>query len=126
MGLSNTSDLFKVGVPDIEDEDDNDDDIEVNGDRSDDVFSNSASGFSRSGASTATVVPREKPRRMADLFDKIMGEAAAIKGIAMPTLPPASISDDMQGECFRTQSSSRRVHRSGWGPLDTEGSGKGL
>ncbi|CAL8378291.1 unnamed protein product [Boreogadus saida] len=38
-----------------------------------------------------------------------MGEAAAIKGIPMPAPPPAPVSDDMQGECFRTQSSSRRV-----------------
>ena len=41
---------------------------------------------------------------MADLFGEIMGEAAA-----MPAPPPACMSDDMQGECFRTQSSSRRA-----------------
>ena len=38
-----------------------------------------------------------------------MGEALAIKGIPMlaPTLAP--MSDAMQGECFRTLSSSRRA-----------------
>ncbi|CAL8256025.1 unnamed protein product [Boreogadus saida] len=76
----------------------------------DDVFADSASGFSCSGASTeATVVPKEKPRRMADLFGEIMGEAAAIKGIPMPAPPLAPMSDDMQGECFHTLSSSRRA-----------------
>ncbi|CAL8235309.1 unnamed protein product, partial [Boreogadus saida] len=76
----------------------------------DDVFLGSASEFSRSGASTeATIVPREKPRRMADLFGEIMGEAAAIKGIPIPAPPLAPMSDDMQGECFRTLSSSRRA-----------------
>ena len=46
---------------------------------------------------------------MADLFGKIMGEAAAIKGIPMPAPPLALMSDDMQGECFRNLSSSRRA-----------------
>ena len=46
---------------------------------------------------------------MADLFGEIMGEAAAIKGIPMPAPPLAPISDDMQGECFRTPSYTRRV-----------------
>ncbi|CAL8250044.1 unnamed protein product [Boreogadus saida] len=46
---------------------------------------------------------------MADLFGEIMGEAAAMKGIPMPAPPLAPMSDDMQGECFRTLSSSRRV-----------------
>ena len=69
----------------------------------------SASGFSRSRVTTATVVQHERPRRMADLFGEIMGEAAAIKGIPMPAPPLAPVSDDMQGECFRTPSSSRRV-----------------
>ncbi|CAL8388033.1 unnamed protein product [Boreogadus saida] len=50
--------------------------------------------------STATVIPKERPRRMADLFGKIMGKAAAIKGIPMPAPPLAPMSDDMQGECF--------------------------
>ena len=76
----------------------------------DDVFPGSASEFSRSRASTeATIVPEERLRRMADLFGEIMGEAAAIKGIPMPAPPLAPMSDDMQGECFRTLSSSRRV-----------------
>ena len=46
---------------------------------------------------------------MADLFSEIMGEAAAIKGITMPAPPLVPISDDVQGECFRTLSSSRRA-----------------
>ena len=76
----------------------------------DDVFPGSASEFSRSGASTkATTVPGERPRRMANLFGEIMGDAAAIKGIPMPAPPLAPMSDDMQGECFRTLSSSRRA-----------------
>ncbi|CAL8268352.1 unnamed protein product [Boreogadus saida] len=75
----------------------------------DDVLDDSVSGVSRSRVSTATAVQRERPRRMADLFGEIMGEAAAIKGIPMPAPPLAPISDDMQGECFRTPSSSRRV-----------------
>ncbi|CAL8255872.1 unnamed protein product [Boreogadus saida] len=94
-------DIFRV--PDAQDADD--EQFEV-----DDVFAGSGSEFSRSGASTeATVVPREKPRRMANLFGEIMGEAAAIKGIPMPAPPLAPMSDDMQGECFRTLSSSRRA-----------------
>ncbi|CAL8237773.1 unnamed protein product [Boreogadus saida] len=75
----------------------------------DDVFGDSASGFSRSRVTTATFVQHEKPRWMADLFGEIMGEAAAIKGIPMPAPPLVPVSDDMQGECFRTPSSSRRV-----------------
>ena len=69
----------------------------------------SASGFSRSQVTTATVVQHKGPRRMTDLFGEIMGEAAAIKGIPMPAPPLAPVSDDMQGECFRTTSASRRV-----------------
>ncbi|XP_056464861.1 uncharacterized protein LOC130404243 [Gadus chalcogrammus] len=38
----------------------------------DDVFGDSASGFSRSRVSTATALQRERPRRMADLFREIM------------------------------------------------------
>ncbi|CAL8394828.1 unnamed protein product [Boreogadus saida] len=38
-----------------------------------------------------------------------LGKAAAIKGIPTPAPPLAPMSDDMQGECFRTLSSSRRV-----------------
>ena len=75
----------------------------------DDVFGDSASGFSRSRVTTATVIQHEGPRRMTDLFREIMGEAAAIKGIPMPAPPLAPVSDDMQGECFRTPSFSRRV-----------------
>ena len=75
----------------------------------DDVFGDSTSGFSRSWVTTATVVQHEKPRQMADLFGEIMGEAAAIKGFPMPAPPLAPVSDDMQGECFRIPSSSRRV-----------------
>ena len=107
MDLSEAIDIFKAGVPDVED---NDDHIEVDYVASlDDVFADSASGFSHSRASTATDVPREKPHRRAKLYDEIMGEALAIKGIPMlaPTLAP--MSDAMQGECFRTLSSSRRA-----------------
>ena len=50
----------------------------------DDVFGDSASGFSRSRVTTATVIQHEGPRRMTDLFREIMGEATAIKGIPMP------------------------------------------
>ncbi|CAL8336465.1 unnamed protein product [Boreogadus saida] len=52
---------------------------------------------------------RERPRRMADLFGEIMGEAAAIKGIPMPAPPLSPMSDDMKGERFRPLSSSRRA-----------------
>ncbi|CAL8237121.1 unnamed protein product [Boreogadus saida] len=38
-----------------------------------------------------------------------MGEAAAIKGFPIPAPPLAPVSDDMQGECFRTPSACRRV-----------------
>ncbi|CAL8335957.1 unnamed protein product [Boreogadus saida] len=101
-------DIFGAGVPDAQDAGER---FEVEDVASlDDVFPGSASEFSRSRASTeATIVPGERPRRMADLFGEIMGEAAAIKGIPMPAPPLAPMSDDMQGECFRTLSSSRRV-----------------
>ena len=46
---------------------------------------------------------------MADLFGEIMGEAAAIKGSPISAPPLAPMSDDMQGECFRTLFSSRRA-----------------
>ena len=106
MALSEALDIFKAGVPDIEDEDI----IEVDDAASiDDVFADSAFRLSHSRASTAMVVPREKPRRMAELFGEIVGEAAAIKGIAMPAPPPPHMSDDMHGGCFRTQSSPRRA-----------------
>ncbi|CAL8314455.1 unnamed protein product [Boreogadus saida] len=77
VDLSEAIDIFRAGVPDIEDVDD--DHIEVDDIASlDDVFVDFASGFSNSRASTkATVVPKEKPRQMADLFGEIMGEAAA-------------------------------------------------
>ena len=98
---------IKAGVPDVEGDDDF---IEVCDVASlDDVFADAASGFSHSSASTDMVVPREKPCRMADLFCEFMGEAAAIKGIPMPAPPLAPMSDDMQGECFHTLSSSRRA-----------------
>ena len=104
VNLAEAIDIF--GAQDADDEHFEVDDVAS----LDDVFPGSASEFSRSGASTeATVVPRERPRRMADLFGEIMGEAAAIKGIPMPAPPLAPMSDDMQGECFRTLSSSRRV-----------------
>ncbi|CAL8235894.1 unnamed protein product [Boreogadus saida] len=101
-------DIFGAEVPDAQDADER---FEVDNVASlDDVFPGPASGFSRSGASTeATIIPRERPRRMADLFGVIMCEAATIKGIPMPAPPLASMSDDMQGECFRTLSSSRRI-----------------
>ena len=75
---------------------------------------------------------------MADLFGEIMGEATAIKGIPMPAPPLTPMSDDMQGECFHTLSSSRRAtqcpvptclavfHHCGWGPFYIEGSDEGL
>ena len=104
VDLADAIDLFRAGP------DDNDGIIDADDDASmDDVFGDSASGFSRSRVSTATAVQHERPRRMADLFGEIMGEAAAIKGIPMPAPPLAPISDDMQGECFRTPSSSQRV-----------------
>ncbi|CAL8310591.1 unnamed protein product [Boreogadus saida] len=104
VDLADTIDLFRAR-PDYHDGViDADDAVSI-----DDVFDDSASGVSRSRVSTATAVERERPRRMADLFGDIMGEAAAIKGIPMPAPPLAPISDDMQGECFRTPSSSRRV-----------------
>ena len=104
--LSEAIDI-KARVPDVEGDDDL---IEVDDVASlDNVFADSASGFSHSRASTATVVPREKPRRMTDLFAEIMGEAADIKDILMPAPSLAPMSDDMQGKCFRTPSSSRRA-----------------
>ncbi|CAL8380042.1 unnamed protein product [Boreogadus saida] len=80
VDLAEAIDLFGAGVPDAQDSDEH---FEVDDVASlDDVFPCSASEFSRSGASTkATIVPRERLRRMADLFG---------------------------GECFRTLSSSRR------------------
>ena len=97
--LSEVIDI-KAGIPNVEGDDDL---IEVDDVASlDDVFADSVSGFSHPMASTATVVPRQKPHRMADLFGEIMGEAAAIKGIPMPAPPLTPMSDDMQGECFRT------------------------
>ncbi|CAL8270214.1 unnamed protein product [Boreogadus saida] len=108
VDLAEAINIFGAEVPDAQDADER---FEVDDVASlDDVFPGSASEFSRSGASTeATIVPRERPRRMADLFGKIKGEAAAIKGIPTPALPLAPMSDDMQGECFRTLSSSWRV-----------------
>ncbi|CAL8345285.1 unnamed protein product [Boreogadus saida] len=109
VDLAEAIDIFGAELPDAQDADER---FEVDDVASlDDVFPGSASEFSRSaGASTgATIVPRERLRRMADLFGDIMGEAAAIKGIPMPAPPLAPMWDDMQGECFRTLSSSRRV-----------------
>ncbi|CAL8254817.1 unnamed protein product [Boreogadus saida] len=105
VDLADAIDLFRAS-PDYHDgvTDAGDDAVSM-----DDVFDDSASGVSHSRVSTTTAVERERPRRMADLFGEIMGEAAAIKGIPMPAPPLAPISDDMQGECFRTPSSSRRV-----------------
>ncbi|CAL8363291.1 unnamed protein product [Boreogadus saida] len=105
VDLADAIDLFRAS-PDYHDgvTDAGDDAVSM-----DDVFDDSASGVSHSRVSTATAVERERPRRMADLFGEIMGEAAAIKGIPMPAPPLAPISDNMQGECFRTPSSSRRV-----------------
>ena len=105
VDLADAIDLFRAS-PDYHDGVTNADDDAVS---MDDVFDDSASGVSHSRVSTATAVERERPRRMADLFGEIMGEAAAIKGIPMPAPPLAPISDDMQGECFRTPSSSRQV-----------------
>ncbi|CAL8319901.1 unnamed protein product [Lota lota] len=51
-------------------------------------------------------LPPEKPHRFADLSREIMGEATAIKGIAMPPPPPAPELDDMQGDYFRPPSLS--------------------
>ena len=105
VDLADAIDLFRAS-PDYHDGVANADEDAVS---MDDVFDDSASGVSHSRVSTATAVERERPRRMADLFGEIMAEAAAIKGIPMPAPPLAPISDDMQGECFRTPSSSRRV-----------------
>ncbi|CAL8345369.1 unnamed protein product [Boreogadus saida] len=108
VDLAEAIDIFRAELPDAQDADER---FEVDDVASlDDVFPGSASEFSRSGASTeAIIVPRERLRRTADLFGDIMGEAVAIKGIPMPAPPLAPMSDDMQGECFRTLSSSRRV-----------------
>ena len=108
VGLAEAIDIFGAEVPDAQDADER---FEVDDVASlDDVFPGSASEFSRSEASNeATIVPGERPHRMADLFGEIMGEAAAIKGIPMPAPPLAPMSDDMQGEGFRSLSSSRRV-----------------
>ncbi|CAL8394679.1 unnamed protein product [Boreogadus saida] len=84
-------DIFKAGVLEIDEEDL----IEVDdAASSDNIFADSTSRLSHSRASTATAIPREKPCRMAELFGEIMG---------------ALMSDDRQGEYFRTQSSSRRA-----------------
>ena len=107
MDLAEAIDIFGAGVPEAQDADEH---FDVDNVASlDNVFPVSASEFSCSVASTeATVVPRKRPRLTHDLFGEIMGEAAAIKGIPMPAPPLAPMSDDMQGECFRTLSSSRR------------------
>ncbi|CAL8342142.1 unnamed protein product [Boreogadus saida] len=108
VNFAGAIDIFGAGVPDAQDAGEH---FEVDDVASlDDVFPGSASEFSRSRASTkATIVPGERPCRMADLFGEIMGEAAAIKGIPMPAPPLTPMLDDMQGDCFRTLSSSRRV-----------------
>ena len=111
VDLAEAIDILGAEVPDTQDADER---FKVDDVASlDDVFPGSASEFSRSGATTeAIIVPRERLRRTADLFGDIMGEAATIKGIPMPAPPLAPMSDDMQGECFRTLSSSRRVTQS--------------
>ncbi|CAL8339934.1 unnamed protein product [Boreogadus saida] len=67
---------------------------------------------------------------------EIMGEAAAIKGFPMPAPPLAPVSDDMQGECFRTPcfpagypvplvpACAALVYCCRWGPFYPEGSGR--
>ncbi|CAL8253926.1 unnamed protein product [Boreogadus saida] len=99
VDVADAIDLFRAS-PDYHDGviDADDDAVSI-----DDVFDDSASGVSRSRVTTTTAVERERPRRMADLFGEIMGEAAAIKGIPMPDPLLAPIS------CFHTPSSSRRV-----------------
>ncbi|CAL8237631.1 unnamed protein product, partial [Boreogadus saida] len=104
VDLADTIDLFSAGPDDDDGIIDADDTASM-----DDVFGDSASGFSRSRVTTATVVQHERPRLMADLFGEIINEVAAIKGIPLPAPPLAPVSDDMQGECFRTPSSSRQV-----------------
>ncbi|CAL8388858.1 unnamed protein product [Boreogadus saida] len=87
VDLADAIHLFRDG-PDLDEHDgiiDADDDTSM-----DDVFGDSASGFSHSRVTTATVVQRGKPCRMADLFWRSWGE------------------------CFRTPSSSRRATQ---GPL---------
>ncbi|CAL8370831.1 unnamed protein product [Boreogadus saida] len=108
VDLAEAIEIFGAGVPDAQDADEH---FEVDNVASlDDVFPGPASEFSRSGASIeVTVVPRERLRGMADLFGEIMVEAAAIKGIPMLAPPLAPMSDDMQGECYRTLSFSRRA-----------------
>ncbi|CAL8350301.1 unnamed protein product [Boreogadus saida] len=110
VDLAEAIDIFGAEVPDAQDADER---FEVDEVASlDDVFPGSASGFSRSGASTeANIVPSERPRRMTDRFGEIMGEAAAIKGIPMPAGPKTLALHVIRhgGECFRTLSASRRV-----------------
>ncbi|CAL8253434.1 unnamed protein product [Boreogadus saida] len=76
VDLAEAIDIFGAEVPDTQDAGER---FEVDDVASfDNVFPGSASEFSRSGASTeAAIYPRERPRRMADLFGEIMGEAAA-------------------------------------------------
>ncbi|CAL8292142.1 unnamed protein product [Gadus morhua 'NCC'] len=63
--------------------DDDDGIIDAAADASmDDVFGDSASGFSRSWVTTATVVQHEKPRQMADLFGEIMGKWQPARPVA--------------------------------------------
>ncbi|CAL8341940.1 unnamed protein product [Boreogadus saida] len=75
VDLAEAIDIFRAGVPDAQDADDERFEVDVVASL-DDVFPGSASEFFRSGASTeATVVLRERPRRMADLFGRDHGEA---------------------------------------------------
>ena len=52
--FSDAIDLFEAGVPDLEDQEEDYEDIDVNDDR-DDIFADSASGVSHSRASIYTV-----------------------------------------------------------------------
>ncbi|CAL8337650.1 unnamed protein product [Boreogadus saida] len=102
VDLAEAIDIFRAGVPDPQDADD--EHFEVDEVASlDGVFAGSASEFSRSGASTEATVVRGRNHAGWPI------SSARSWGIPMPAPPLAPMSDDMQGECFRTLSSSRRA-----------------
>ena len=75
----------------------------------DDAFGDSASGFFPLPGYNRHRRPTWETAPDGRSLLEIMGEAAAIKGIPMPAPPLVPVSDDMQGECFVTPSSSRRA-----------------
>ncbi|CAL8340787.1 unnamed protein product [Boreogadus saida] len=125
VDLADAIDLFRAG-PDL------DDDGIIDADASmDDVFGDSASGFFPLPGYNRHRRPTWETAPDGRSLLEIMGEVAAIMGIPMPAPPLVPVSDDMQGECFRTPSSSRRAtqcplfppvqHLFTWGPFDPEG-----